>query len=338
MAKKNKGSSKDLSFAVKIIVVSMFGFLFFRGMGTIPIESSTQLNEVKNQNNVFLIASALPQDSFSLSVSQGNTIRSSSILFHPKTQVLGVHSHKESRPEIISYIVQDGDTLSEISENFEISKDTIVWANNLKNNKINPKQELIILPTSGIFHIVEKGDTIKGISSRYGVDADIVIKYNNLKDIEISTGDILIVPGGKMPKSIITRDVKKRSSTFQPSSWLVPPTSGLITQVIHWESSIDIANNCGTPIYASASGVVQKVGYHYIGGNFVRILHPNGASTYYGHLSKISTSVEKSVVQGELIGLMGNTGFTIGPTGCHIHFQVINGSNPLLSYPRGHTF
>jgi murein DD-endopeptidase MepM/ murein hydrolase activator NlpD len=63
-------------------------------------------------------------------------------------------------------------------------------------------------------------------------------------------------------------------------------------------------------------------------GHFLLIEHPNGTKTRYAHLQSMMVSVGQYVNQGDRIALMGNTGNTHGPTGCHLHFEVLGAKNP----------
>ena len=67
------------------------------------------------------------------------------------------------------------------------------------------------------------------------------------------------------------------------------------------------------------SGTVAKAGWSNVFGNYVIIKHIDGYQTLYGHLSKIKTKKGAFVSQGELIGLVGSTGYSTGP---HLHFTV----------------
>jgi len=72
------------------------------------------------------------------------------------------------RKEIIEYTVEKGDTLSQIAQKFEVSLETILWANDLKKtSKIKPGQKLIILPVSGVMHLVKNGETVSEIAKKY---------------------------------------------------------------------------------------------------------------------------------------------------------------------------
>lgn len=343
---KNKGSIKDLSFGFKSIIILFFIFLFFNN-STSSANSSEWLSLIKTKDNLkddegilfFEPFSSFPESS-DLIITQNNTLHASSPIFIPKAQVLGVELDipiENVENDIISYRVKKGDSLQSLAKEFGISIDTIIWANDLKKRTLTLDQELIILPVSGVFHIVEEGDSIEALSKKYDVNKEEIISFNNLDQEEIQMGDILILPGGKVPKPVPAppRPVLRPSL---PSSNLIVPTRGHISQGLHWYNAIDIANSCGTPIYAAATGTVQITGFHHIGGNFVRILHSNGIVTYYGHLSRINVSRGQNVSQGDLIGYMGNTGYTIGITGCHLHFEVRGATNPLRFYRVGHRF
>ncbi len=93
---------------------------------------------------------------------------------------------------------------------------------------------------------------------------------------------------------------------------------------------VDIRGPLGTPVYATADGVVEVAEFNNGGyGNLVEINHGNGLQTRYGHLSRLIAQPNEFVRRGQLIGLMGSTGRS---TGSHLHYEVrIDGNavNPL---------
>ena len=85
-------------------------------------------------------------------------------------------------------------------------------------------------------------------------------------------------------------------------------------------AGIDLAGPIGTPIYATADGVVSAAGYNNGGyGNLVKIDHGRGIETRYGHLSAIMVSPGQHIVRGQQIARMGSTGRS---TGSHLHYEV----------------
>jgi murein DD-endopeptidase MepM/ murein hydrolase activator NlpD len=83
---------------------------------------------------------------------------------------------------------------------------------------------------------------------------------------------------------------------------------------------IDLAAPYGTPIYATADGVVTDAGYNNGGyGNLIKVDHGRGIETRYGHLSAILVRSGQRIVRGQQIGRMGSTGRS---TGNHLHYEV----------------
>ena len=87
-----------------------------------------------------------------------------------------------------------------------------------------------------------------------------------------------------------------------------------------YHPGIDIAEDYGAPIYASASGYVQRAGWYGGYGNYVNISHDYGYSTAYGHMSSIKVNAGDYVEKGQVIGYVGSTGYSTGP---HLHFEVL---------------
>lgn len=84
-------------------------------------------------------------------------------------------------------------------------------------------------------------------------------------------------------------------------------------------AGVDIPGPIGTPIYATADGVIgraQRLGGY---GNYIEIEHGQGIQTRYGHLSSILVTPNTRVKRGQLIGRMGSTGRS---TGSHLHYEV----------------
>ncbi len=142
-----------------------------------------------------------------------------------------------------------------------------------------------------------------------------------------------------LPNNVVTLDLSQfggapASNPNMPSIW---PTTGVVTSPygLRWGGSdfhpgMDIANDLGTPIVATADGVVEYAGWNSGGyGNMVDINHGNGIMTRYGHASQVVVSAGQAVKRGQVIAYMGSTGFSTGP---HVHYEVhVNGQrvNPI---------
>lgn len=227
------------------------------------------------------------------------------------------------------YEVKKGDTLATIAKLFGVSKNTIMWANDLKSEKLTPGDTLLILPITGVRHVAKNGDTISSIARKYKGDASDISKYNGLAlDAKLAAGDVVIVPEGEIAVAP-TKKIIKTPAVSTPSGFLVRPlVGGRKTQGIHGHNAVDIAANVGTPIVAAASGkviVARSSGYNGGYGNMVIITHANNVQTVYAHMNTVNVVTGQTVVQGESLGSVGNTGRSTGP---HLHFEVRGAKNP----------
>ena len=82
---------------------------------------------------------------------------------------------------------------------------------------------------------------------------------------------------------------------------------------------VDLAADIGTPVYVTADGVVSYVGRDVGLGKLVRINHLHNYTTVYAHLSRIAVKRGQQVKRGQIIGVVGNTGYSTGP---HLHYEV----------------
>ena len=128
----------------------------------------------------------------------------------------------------------------------------------------------------------------------------------------------------------IQADIERLSSSggVAPDKLSWPVRTGYVSSGYKWRrlggttsfhGAIDIAASRGTPIYAAGGGVVILARYYGNAGRTVFIDHGGGMTTLYFHMNEIRTSVGQTVVTGDVIGTVGNTGRSTGP---HLHFEV----------------
>ncbi|HDQ99268.1 MAG TPA: M23 family metallopeptidase [candidate division WOR-3 bacterium] len=89
---------------------------------------------------------------------------------------------------------------------------------------------------------------------------------------------------------------------------------------------VDLAARAGTPVRASADGVVAEASEDSIFGHHLRLTHPGGFETFYGHLRERQAAVGDSVRAGQPIGTVGSTGRSTAP---HLHFEVRRYGEPV---------
>jgi LysM repeat protein len=246
--------------------------------------------------------------------------------------------------QISVYTVRNGDTLSDIADMFNVTVNTIIWANDIKGRAIHPGDMLIILPVTGIRHTVAKGETIATIAKKYKGDAVEIASYNEVSaGATLAVGSVIIIPNGEVAVTSVAVSTPKKTTTSSGTTaklhdaggpeysgyYVWPVDGGVITQGLHGFNGIDIGAPKNTAILASAEGtvIIAKGGGAWNGGygNYVVIQHPNGTQTLYAHANQLLVSPGDQVVGGQTIALIGRTGEA---TGYHLHFEVRGAKNP----------
>lgn len=243
-----------------------------------------------------------------------------------------------------TYVVQPGDTVISIANQFDLLPETILWTNKIGvDDPIQPGQELTILPFDGLVYTVKSGDTLSEIAERFNADVDEIMALNKVVasdlvadlDLVVSTSfadsSYLLARGGQGydldQNPELHHDEVEYHSTTSRGGWLHPAPGAVITQGLHGKNAIDFGAPVGTKVVASDSGVVTIAQYGYNGGygTVIEINHEDGTTSRYAHLSQLLVSVGDRVHGGQLIGYVGNTGRSTGP---HLHFEVTGSTNP----------
>lgn len=267
-------------------------------------------------------------DSESLSASVGPLRFSTEDIDFPTTDTISV------------YEVKKGDSLAGIAKLFNVSKNTIVWANDLKSQSVVPGDVLVILPMTGIKHLIKKGDTVSSVAKKYKADVDDIAKFNGIaSDADLVVGETVLVPDGEIAVSnqpvkskngkIVRTKILNTYSYSTPSGFLIRPIQGgRKSQGIHGHNGVDLVAAPGTPVMASANGrviIARSSGYNGGYGKMVIMVHDNGVQTVYAHLRAVYVSSGQTLEQGQVLGELGNTGRSTGP---HLHFEVRGAKNP----------
>ena len=226
-----------------------------------------------------------------------------------------------------TYRVKAGDMIGFIADAFDVTQDTIISVNNIKQSRlIQPGQYLKIPSMPGIIYTVKKnGETPDTIAERYNVNADKIASVNYLNnDTELKAGTSLFVPEAELDwatRQEINGDLFKKP--LHARYWLSsnygwrdsPFNPGKRT----FHGGLDMAVASGTPIYAALDGTVTAVGYNATYGNYVIITHHSGYKTLYGHMKSTACRKGNFVYTNTIIGYVGSTGMSTGP---HLHFTV----------------
>jgi len=320
-------------------------------LGTAFVQAPALIDSSLDYSDEYISSYALPGDVL-VADSDGYLVK-----INPQTD----KSNRVGLTDFAVHTVEEGEVLSLISEKYGVSMDTIIWENNLRSaNSLKIGQKLLIPPVNGISYKVKSGDTLEKVAKKYNVKVESIVAQNGFADASIAIkGKTIFLPGAKpiAPPVIAdssrtgtaSRSVSVRNVDYSniPNSSSAPsvgkifiyPTKGSITQkYFKGHYAIDIADRSKPPIWAAGNGTVVKVSTNTWGGgygNHVIIDHGNGLKSLYAHMDSVNVTVGQYVTQGDVIGIMGNTGRVYGVTGIHLHWEVIqNGvkQNPMNYY------
>ncbi|MCX6712429.1 MAG: LysM peptidoglycan-binding domain-containing protein, partial [Candidatus Vogelbacteria bacterium] len=250
------------------ILASIVGFFdsSVNKVNAVVLQEETQQTETNSQNMDLLepitdaLASSSPHSEIDTTITGGSAVL-------PEAGPLGTSADlKDGQPpsDLISvYTIHAGDTIETVAKMYNVSVNTVRFANNLKKGAIlKAGDTLVILPITGIQHLVKKGETINGLVKKYGGNLEEIVAYNDL-DINkgLTVGDTVIIPDGE--ESTIVSSTKPGSKLppkyTGPNSagyFMKPVTNYRRTQGLHGylHNAVDMAAPIGTPIYVAASG------------------------------------------------------------------------------------
>ena len=250
------------------------------------------------------------------------------------------------------YEVKQGDTLSVIAENYNLSLEELIAMNESltdENSMIRPEDELIVTVPEPELSV------IYSTQEYYEEDYEAPVQYidndswytTQTKTLqEPSAGHRKVVAridyknGMEYGREILLEEVNYPAvpkiverGTIVPPTYIKPISGGRLSSrfgrrsrptrgASTYHKGVDWAIPVGTAVVASNGGVVTRAGWGSGYGYCVYIRHSDGRETRYGHLSKVLVKVGQTVKQGAKIALSGNTGVSTGP---HLHFEILIG-------------
>ncbi len=265
------------------------------------------------------------------------------------------------RNEIITYDVQQGDTIDGIARVFGLQPETIAWSNPRRIVQVlRPGDQLSIPPVDGVITTtIGVQRTIADYAALYRISDPLLVidsPFNQLAGYTPRTippsGTRIFFPGGEAEEIVWNSIVEVSGgggtgSNVTPTTitvdrgqggscgptpigggsfWSNPVPSGgyLISRGYSgFHPGIDLAKDFGVGVAAANGGTVAFAGWHSGGyGNMIAIVH-GPTLTVYGHLSQINVSCGQGVSSGQMIGLMGSSGNSSGP---HLHFEIRSGT------------
>lgn len=254
-----------------------------------------------------------------------------------------------------TYVVKSGDTLSGISRSNNVPLVAIREANAITGDTIQIGQILNLETNQALLHV----KTVETVSATELIARAVKYKVNPDSSVR---GDTVVESGADGKRSVEYEVVSINGSEVSRKKIAAvvtkePQAKIIMTGIGYWPArpkgifrfpvnggnisslfgayrdhgshlGLDIANPRGTPVYAAASGTITAKTRNSSYGMFIAIKHANGYSTLYAHLSQFASTVRVggSVVRGQLIGRVGNSGRSTGP---HLHWEVRRNGAPL---------
>lgn len=261
--------------------------------------------------------------------------------------------------KLVTYTVKSGDTGWDIARTYNLSTEQLAQA--------NPGVDLDSLQIDQVLNISYKEPYVHTLSvSKRVVKESIPFREEIVKDPELWPWQYVVVTPGEWGTreltireyredgKVVRTEVLENTVTAEPktqvakvgtkqvpamgSGSLVFPVVGILTSNYGprwggWHNGIDIGAPTGTPILAADSGMVVFRGWSGNYGYMIKIDHGGGNMvTLYAHLSAFNVELGQTVNKGDVIGYVGNTGYS---TGSHLHFEILVGGeskNPLDYY------
>ncbi|MCK4920621.1 MAG: M23 family metallopeptidase [Bacteroidales bacterium] len=170
------------------------------------------------------------------------------------------------------------------------------------------QQENEIIASSSADNIHSLMEDVRGISYSY-----TQLKNYLLENEKLAASVPAIQP-------ILNKDLTRLASGF--GDRMHP-----FYKIVKFHTGIDFTAPSGTEVFATADGIIERLDRTGRGnGNTIVINHENGYKTYYSHLSRFSVRQGTKVKRGNVIGLVGNTGLSVGP---HLHYEVHLNDTPV---------
>ena len=140
-------------------------------------------------------------------------LREATTTLYIKKQLAQTDTEVISKPQIVqpttssergvtTYTVAEGETMESIASKFNVSSQTLRWANNTNSDTVSSGQVITVPLTDGVLYTVKDGDSLDSLADKYKVDAERVILYNDLdSDKDLPVGVQIVLPSGDLPET-----------------------------------------------------------------------------------------------------------------------------------------
>lgn len=185
------------------------------------------------------------------------------------------------------YTAKSGDTVAEVASKFQVSENTVRWANDLTSDAIPRGKRLVILPVDGVQYTFKSGDSVKSLASRFKTSTARIVSYNDLELSKPRVGQRLIIPDGVLPTT--------QRPGYQPAT---PAQTGLYGDGVAINSSLASASagNRYAPGYCTWYAYERRVQLGLPVGSFW-----GNASTWASYAAAAGLRVDNTPAPGAIL-------------------------------------
>lgn len=248
----------------------------------------------------------------------------------PPKEIVGGPDRNPARvADFYRGILSPDETLSLLALRHRLSLGTLLSVNKISDlSRVRPGTRYVIPGADGILHRVVRGQTLEKVSDIYGVSVEELVHVNGLLIPQLHDGQELFIPGHSLSNEEVAKIVG-RSFLF-PVPGRVRRLFGKIhnglTDSLVFNDGIDVVTLVNQEVYATASGKVVSAGLHSLYGYYVILEHKGRLHSFYGYLAGIRLNIGQSVERGDVIGIVGRSGYTSGQW---LHFSILHRNKPV---------
>lgn len=243
------------------------------------------------------------------------------VLYNDKIECSKAEGEINLETEFYVYIPQNGEDIIDVASFSGIPYDTIATLNFIKHKSEKIEGKKLVLPTvKGIFVAENPSSSVEILVSE---EYKSFVEKNEKMCYSLNGKNFCFLFGKRFSSAqrafFIDTNMRLPLKNIQVTSGFGYRESPVYKEWKH-HSGIDFAAKEGTEVFACKSGtVVTVLRLSRLFGNCIILLHEDGVSTVYAHLSKVNVKKGDVVFGGEVIGLTGKTGAVTGP---HLHFEI----------------
>lgn len=222
-ARKVRASSVSVYAGIFLLTIG-FMALGYKGGGTSPepgVVAATQASS-SNQSagtpervsvDQLAAASAVTNLAEVTNLPTAGDLREATTTLYIKKQLAQTDAEVITKPQIVqpttsqergitTYVAKRGDDLSKIAKQFNVSTQTLRWANDTTSDAVQAGKKVTVPLTDGVVYTVKSGDTVASIARKYKVDSERIIFYNDLDiDAKLKKGTKIVLPNGNLPET-----------------------------------------------------------------------------------------------------------------------------------------